>query len=50
VLHTYSFDLISSKISYRPGHIQRIFSRHLTKVRPGHIPKYKNKKIVDIII
>ena len=27
----------SSKISDRPGHIQRIFSRHLTKVRPVHI-------------
>ena len=37
VLHIYSFDLISSKISLRPSHIQSIFSRHLTKVRAGNI-------------
>jgi len=46
VLRTCSFYLISSKIYDRPGHIQRIFSRHLTKVRPGHLnevqePKFK---------
>ncbi len=48
VLHTYSFNLISSKISYRQGHIQRIFSRHLTKVRPGHIRYILSRHLNDV--